>query len=414
MVTWADGANIYEVNIRQYTAEGNFKAFAEHLPRLKDMGVKILWLMPVTPISIENRQGTLGSYYACSSYTSINPEFGTMDDFKDLVKQVHALDMKIIIDWVANHTGCDHYWTKEHPEYYLKDDKGNFTERNGWNDVIDLNFGNDDMRNAMIEAMKFWVDECNIDGFRCDMAHLVPLDFWKKTRKKCDKIKSLFWLAECDEPDYLEVFDISYAWNWMHISGKLVKGEATLYSMMNVLYAYPSKYPSKLFFTSNHDENSWNGTEYEKYGPAAKAFAIFSATWQGLFLLYSGQELPNTKRLHFFDKDEIAWGAESPALHGFYKTLLSLRTNNKALHGNADFFLLSASDSDNMLAYMYKKGKSTVFVLINFSPDGQKKIMLTHPALKGKFKNIFSGLEYSFAETQEFELQEWEAIVYFV
>ncbi|TXT33545.1 MAG: alpha amylase [Chitinophagaceae bacterium] len=173
-VAWAKDATMYEVNIRQYTQEGTFKAFAKHLPRLKEMGVTLLWLMPITPISKKVRQGTLGSYYASSSYTSINPEFGTLDDFKQLVTEAHQLGFKIIIDWVANHTGWDHHWTIEHPDWMMKDEAGNFTEKNGWHDVIDLNFDVPQMRTALIDAMRFWVTECDIDGFRCDMAHLVP------------------------------------------------------------------------------------------------------------------------------------------------------------------------------------------------------------------------------------------------
>lgn len=412
-VSWAQDANIYEVNIRQYTSEGTFNAFAKHLSRLKNMGVKILWLMPVTPISIEKRQGTLGSYYACSSYTEINPEFGTMDDFKNLVHAVHELDMKLIIDWVANHTGYDHHWTTEHPEFYIKDDAGNFTEKNGWKDVIDLKYDNNEMRNAMIAAMKFWVDECDIDGFRCDMAHLVPLDFWRNARTACDALKELFWLAESDDTAYLNVFDVSYAWAWMHASEKLLKGETTLKNMVNVLLNYEKEKPfSKLFFTSNHDENSWNGTENEKYGVAAKAFAIFCAVWPGMQLIYSGQELPNNKRLKFFDKDEIEWGAETPALQGFYETLLQLRIKNKALHSNASLKILSSENSNDIFSFMLSNDENKLLALFNFSAEGRKNISLTHPLLKDKFTNIFSGLEFDFNETESFELQQWDALIY--
>jgi len=300
-VNWAKGSNIYEVNIRQYTKEGTFAAFAKHLPRLKEMGVEMIWLMPITPISQKVRQGKLGSYYACSSYTSINPEFGSLKDFKNLVNESHQLGFKIIIDWVANHTGWDHHWTFEHPDWYRKDAGGGFTEINGWHDVIDLDFSKEPMRIALTKAMKYWVKECNIDGFRCDMAHLVPLDFWINARKECDAIKPLFWLAECDEPNYHAAFDSSYAWNWMHITEKIGKQEASLHDVRNCLHNY-SQYPNqaiKLFFTSNHDENSWNGTEIEKYGKFVKAWSVFTATWKGMPLIYSGQEIPNDRRLAF-------------------------------------------------------------------------------------------------------------------
>ncbi len=250
MVDWARGANIYEVNIRQYTPEGSFAAFGKHLPRLSAMGVEIVWLMPVTPISVKERQGSLGSYYACSSYTTVNPEYGTLDDLKSLVTQVHQLGMKLIIDWVANHTGWDHHWTTEHPDWYVKDAEGSFTERNGWHDVIDLDYTSQTMRTAMIEAMRYWIQTCDIDGFRCDMAHLVPLDFWKEAKRQCEILKQLYWLGECEVTAYHEVFNTSYAWSWMHASEKVRTDAAGLEAVRNVLHDY-SQYPegaTKLFF----------------------------------------------------------------------------------------------------------------------------------------------------------------------
>jgi glycosidase len=411
-VEWARHANIYEVNIRQYTSEGTFEAFARQLPRLKEMGVEILWLMPVTPISAEVRQGTLGSYYACSSYTAVNPEFGRLDDFKSLVNEVHALGMKLIIDWVANHTGWDHHWTIEHPDWYVKDAGGNFTEKNGWHDVIDLDYHVKAMRATMINAMRFWVEECHIDGFRCDMAHLVPLGFWREARTACEAIKPLYWLAECEMVNYHEVFDTSYAWHWMHSIEDHVKGIGSLEIVRDVLHGY-SQYPAdstKLFFTSNHDENSWNGTEYEKYGPAAKAWAVFTHTWPGIPLIYSGQENPNKKRLRFFDKDTIAWSS-NPALNGFYHALLHLRKHNPALQGG-DTFILPSVYTDQLMAFMRRKGNAVVLVLLNVSDKDRLHIHVQHEWLKGSFRNIFSGLSFMFGGDEHFELQKGDYLVY--
>jgi glycosidase len=411
IVPWAKCASIYEVNTRQYTKDGSFNAFAQHLPRLKEMGIDILWLMPVTPISLSERQGSLGSYYACSSYTDINPEFGTLTDFRTLVEQAHALDMKLIIDWVANHTGCDHHWTKEHPEWYVKDEQGNFTERNGWKDVLDLDFNQPAMRHAMIEAMQYWVKEFDIDGFRCDMAHLVPLDFWIEARTACDSIKPLYWLAECEEVNYHNAFDTSYAWWWMHTTEKFVKGQTGLHELREVLHAY-SQYPqgaSKLFFTSNHDENSWNGTEYEKYGVCAKAWAVFTCTWQGMPLIYSGQENPNLKRLAFFDKDLIEWKIV-PALHDFYQRLLRLRKNNSALVEGESFIL--PVDVSFVMAYFRRKEEDIVLVLLNLSEKEKVTIPVTHEWLKGKFKQLFSDISYSFSGTETYELLPGDFLVY--
>lgn len=413
-VRWIEGTNVYEVNIRQYTAEGTFAAFMKHIPRLKNMGVKILWLMPITPIGKKSRMGSLGSYYACSSYTEINPEFGTLDDFKALVQEAHQHEMKLIIDWVANHTAWDHHWALEHPEWYKKDEHGNFKDFHGWVDVIDLNYGSDEMIAAIIEAMKFWIKECDIDGFRCDMAHLVPLDFWIVARQHCDVLKPLFWLAECEVPEYHEAFDVSYAWEWMHVSEKVVKQIASIQHMKDVLEKYQQKYLSgslKLFFTSNHDENSWNGTEYEKYGDAAKALAVFCCTWKGIPLIYSGQELPNYKRLKFFDKDQIDWQPEIK-LHDFYKSLLELRANNKAFHGSAQVVELTTGVDDKVFAYLLINDKNKVLVLLNLSSAERVCCTIQHAQLEGSYYNFSSGLQHKLHSKESFELQSWEYIVY--
>lgn len=409
-VSWIKGTNIYEVNIRQYTAEGTFQSFQKHLPRLKSMGVKVLWLMPITPISAEVRQGMLGSYYACSSYTTINPEYGTLTDFENLVNEAHSLGIKIIIDWVANHTGWGHHWVTEHPDWYMKDALGNFTEENGWHDVIDLNYDIADMRKAMIDAMMFWVKSFDIDGFRCDMAHLVPLDFWEEARSACETIKHLFWLAECEEINYHNVFDVTYAWEWMHVSEKLSKQASTVNDLYTVLHKY-SQYPKdsyKLFFTSNHDENSWNGTEYEKYSEAAKVFAVLTCTWNGIPLVYSGQELPNYKRLKFFDKDEIMW-AENIQLHQFYQTLLTVHASKCVAEGET--FNLPVSNND-VMAFIRKKGEEILLVILNFSAQEKIKISIEHEWLAGKYENIFSGLQYQFYASEAFELMDFDYLVY--
>ena len=409
-VSWANTASIYEVNIRQYTAEGTFKAFEKHLPRIKEMGIDIIWLMPITPISQVNKKGSLGSYYACSSYTKISPEFGSSNDFKDLVDAAHALGMKVIIDWVANHTGSQHEWMQANPSWFTKDAAGNFTERNGWDDVVDLNFDNPLMRIALIDAMEFWVNQFNIDGFRCDMAHLVPLDFWIEARTNLEKIKILYWLAETEDIAYHQVFDTSYAWAWMHASKKVGKELDGLQEVYNVLHQY-AQYPKgayKLFFTSNHDENSWNGTEYEKYGIAAKAWAVFTATCNGQPLIYSGQELPNTKRLAFFDKDQIEWTTELPRLHQFYKTLLTARKAFPVLQSSNVFNLPTEGA---VMAYLKQDQGQTALVVLNFSADRQH-LHVAHEAFSGRFTNLFSGLSFEFNGDSYFELMPGEYIVY--
>ncbi|WP_298391877.1 alpha-amylase family glycosyl hydrolase [Hydrotalea sp.] len=410
MVSWANGATIYEVNIRQYTPEGTFGAFAQHLPRLQQMGVRILWFMPITPIGQLNRLGTLGSYYACSSYTDINPEFGTIADFKAVVQQAQALGMKVIIDWVANHTGWDHHWTKEHPDWYVKDAHGNFTEKNGWKDVIDLDYTQSEMRKAMIAAMQFWIHTTHIDGFRCDMAHLVPLDFWMEARQQCDTVKPLFWLAETENVPYHDAFDVSYAWDWMHQTEAYVKGTAGMSNLYNTLHNY-SQYPAnsyKLFFTSNHDENSWNGTEYEKYGGAALPLAVHSFLWKGFPLIYSGQESPNKKRLSFFNKDEIEWQQPLGLAH-LYTGLAGLRQTALVMQGET--FILPVN-SNNVMAFMRHWQNEVLLVMLNLSGADKQKFTVNHPWLNGAFTNPLSGFQFIFTGPTDFELQGYEYLVY--
>ncbi len=319
-----NNSNIYEVNIRQYTPEGTFRAFAEHLPRLKEMGVEILWLMPIHPIGIPHRKGSMGSYYSISDHKAINPEFGTIADFDDMVSRIHQLGMKVIMDWVANHTAWDHVWTIHSPHFFSRDEFG-FRSPFDWTDVIQLDHNNEEQQIAMIGAMKFWVEEKNIDGFRADLAHLTPLPFWKRARTVIDEIKpDLVWLAESEDSSYAEAFDITFTWKWMHKTREVLGKENGVEQLTSFLSE--NDLPGlRLYFTSNHDENSWNGTEYEKYGVYAKALAVFSCLFKNSVpLIYSGQEAANIQRLKFFEKDQINWNTGED-LAGFYSGLLKLR-----------------------------------------------------------------------------------------
>jgi len=418
--SWINTTNVYEVNLRQYSKEGTFNAFAKELPRLKEMGVHTLWLMPITPIAKKEMKGSMGSYYACSDYTSINPELGNLNDFKNLVNDAHNMGFKLIIDWVANHTGWDHVWTKDHPEYYKKDPATNdFKRASGMDDIIELNFNNPDLRKAMIAAMKFWVKECDIDGFRCDLAFWVALDFWMEARTDLEKTKTLFWLAESDpveHADYFKAFDACYSWSWMHKTEDFYKKQLDKSLLDSILMNYNSicgPNDMLLWFTSNHDENSWNGSEYEKYGDMAKALAVFSFTWNGIPLIYSGQELPNLKRLNFFDKDPIEWKGKNE-LHDFYKALLTLKKNNPALRGgdlNVTTYLLNTGAGKSILAYLRKHGNSEVLALLNFSKE-KVRFQVNDKYVNGYYTNVFSKITNELFSETYFELQPWEYQVY--
>ena len=419
---WARQTSIYEVNVRQYTPAGTFRAFMNELPRLRDMGVGTLWFMPITPIAEKNRKGTLGSYYACSDYTAINPEFGTLEDFKELVKQAHALGMKVIIDWVANHTGWGHRWTTEHPEYYLRDSAtGDFKIASGMDDIIELDFSKPSLRKAMIDAMRFWVEECDIDGFRCDLAFWVELPFWREARHQLDAVKPLFWFGEFDElekPEYAEVFDASYTWTWMHRAKDFYQQQGSLDSLVQVLNRYDGLKNDRMraWFTTNHDENSWNGTEFEKYGDMARTLAVFSTTWPGVPLVYSGQEIGNRKRIEFFDKDTILPAPDATSFTGFYTSLLQLKKSNPALRADstAQLTKLQTTAPGQVLAYLREQGKNAVLIVLNLSAQADLHFEINDPRLSGRFRNLYSGASNDFRSDKSFEMQPWEHLIYLV
>ena len=417
-VSWAHHTNIYEVNIRQYTDEGTLAAFAVHLPRLKDMGVQTLWFMPLQPIGRYHRKGILGSYYSISDYISVNPEYGTLDDFDSIVREAHSLGMKVIIDWVANHTAWDHVWTLTRPEFFSKNESGGFRPPfPDWSDVIHLNYENKNLWLAMADAMRFWVSNFDIDGFRCDMAHLVPLDFWKYARTELDKGKSLFWLAETEEPRYHEAFDASYTWEFLHKMESYWKRETNMDGLFDVLLRYDRLFPSsaiRMYFTSNHDENSHSGSEYERLGQAARAFAVLCATWNGIPLIYSGQELPGTQRLAFFEKDPIQWTGVF-GLHNFYKILLELHSCHPAL-GAADndviTYRISNSQNEQVFSYLRKNGENEVLVILNLSAIDDLIVEITDPMISGVFKDVFLGDFNDLSLNRGLTMNAWDYRVY--
>jgi len=417
-VAWANHTNIYEVNIRQYSDTGTLNAFAEHLPRLKDMGVETLWLMPLQPIGKLHRKGTLGSYYSISDYISLNPEYGLLDDFKLLVEEAHRFNMKVIIDWVANHTSWDHVWTQTHPDFFSKNEYGDFRPPYpDWSDVIHLNYENKELWLAMANAMKFWVKNFDIDGFRCDMAHLVPLDFWEYARTELDNEKKLFWLAETEEASYHEVFDASYTWEFLHTMESYWKRETNIDGLDAVLRRYENAFPKnaiRMFFTSNHDENSHSGSEYERMGHAVKAFAVLCATWNGIPLIYSGQELPNSQRLKFFEKDPIQWTGNF-GLHNFYKTLLELHSDHPALRAadqNIRAYRIPTSEDEKIFSYLRKIQEREVLVILNLSAINDLHFEITGENISGIFRNVFTNDTIDLALNRYITMKAWDYLVF--
>ena len=424
-------AVIYEANIRQYSPEGTFDAFTKDIPQLKGLGVKVIWLMPVFPISETKRKATggadskfasempeeeqskyLGSYYAVTDYTKINPEFGTIEDFRELVKTAHENGIYVILDWVPNHTGWDHIWIKEHPEYYTQNEAGDIVHPAGtdWTDVADLNYDNQDMRKEMIEDMMYWLTDENIDGFRCDVAGDVPLDFWEQAMPQLRGVKSIFMLAENDEPKLMKgagLFDMGYGWKLHHLMKEIYKGEKSLKDYAGLLEYIKTNYESDdilMNFVANHDENSWSGTVNELYGDASHLMTAMVYMSPGMPLIYSGQEYDLDHRLKFFEKDSI------PKTKGETWDLLTklgkLKNENAALNGGKQKagYTIEETSNDKILKFSREKNGAKLTFIGNFSNEVQSEKEL----LSGIYLNALTEKKEEYKEGDEVTLQPWD------
>lgn len=378
---------IYEANIRQYSESGKFQDFTKDIYKLKDLGVKIIWLMPIHPISKTNRKGTLGSYYSISDYKAVNPEFGNKDDLDELIKEAHKHGMLVILDWVANHTGWDHKWIENKPDYYTKNENGEITdpinpstgESWGWTDVADLNFDNMEMQNEMIEAMEYWVKEHEIDGYRLDAAHSCPASFWKKSIERLKKIKNVLMLAESDGYhtggfELIELFDMSYNWSGHHVLNRIYKKENNSEDLKININRNLNDYSSKhvlMNFTSNHDENTWAGTVFDRYGDGAKTFAALTYFLPGIPLIYNGQEYGLNKRLEFFEKDFIT--KKQTDFYEFYSNLNSLKKENNLLDIDSEIkFEIIETNNKNLICYKRTKNNDSMYFVANLSEESQE------------------------------------------
>jgi len=360
---------VYEMNVRQYTPEGTFAAAQQELPRLKELGIDILWLMPIHPIGVKERKGTLGSYYAIADYKAVNPEFGTMEDFENFLAEAHKLGFRVVLDCVANHTSPDAKWINECPaDWYMRDSLGNTVVNYDWYDIAELNYGKREVWDAMADQMRFWMEK-GVDGFRCDMACEVPLEFWQETISALrEDYPGMYMLAEGEEPKLhsLSGFNSSYAWELHHMLNAIARGEKNIPELLEYIARDAERHPAdafRLMFTSNHDENSWAGTEFERMGDAAKLMAVLTFTLpNGQPLIYTGQEMGWNKRFEFFEKDHIpAW--EKNEYFDFYKWLIDVRHANPALaagdKGGA-FEVVSAEDSTLVFTRTLPDNKVTV------------------------------------------------------
>ncbi len=431
-----ESAVIYEVNIRQYSPEGTFNAFTKDIPQLKELGVKIIWVMPIFPISQTKRKATggddskfasempepeqhkyLGSYYAVSDFKKVNPEFGTIEDFRNLVKTAHENGMYVILDWVPNHTGWDHVWIKEHPEFYTQNEKGEIIdpinpetgESWGWSDVADLNYDNQDLRAAMTSDMLHWITNENIDGFRCDVAGNVPTDFWQQTIPQLRKEKNIFMLAEAWEPELLKdnLFDMCYAWEGHHIMNDIAKGKKSVADWDSYMEKVSKDYEANdilMNFVDNHDENSWNGTINSRLGDARNTMIALSYVTPGMPLIYCGDEYGLDHSLKFFEKDSI------PKTKGkewdLFEKLGKLKNNKIALAGGKQKASYKKIETSNPNVLCFERTKETEKLIYIANMSSEKTILKVD---LGAEYHDFSDENFKIAEgNNQLELNPWE------
>lgn len=410
---WTKSAAIYQINTRQFTPEGTFAAAQRQLPRLKALGVDILWLMPIHPIGQKNRKGTLGSPYSVRDYRGVNPEFGTVADLKRFVDAAHGMGMKVILDWVANHTAWDHPWVTQHPDWYARDWDGDFmpTPWWDWSDIIDLDYSKPALRREMTQAMAYWVRDVGIDGFRCDVAGAVPVDFWETARAELDAIKPVFLLAEAqDTALHRRAFDASYGWDWANATHNIGTGKADVNALIGYYSANASMWPDdvmRLMMVENHDFNSWEGTQFERLGPALTNAIVLSVVGSGIPMLYNGQEAGNTKRLAFFERDPIAW-KDSP-IADLYRRLFALKKAEPALWNaawGAPMTRVVNTAPAKVLSFVRQKDGSRVFAVFNFSAETQRVTFSDGPFV-GRYRDFDGGAAVEMTPTLRLDLKPW-------
>jgi hypothetical protein len=410
---WTEKAVLYQINTRQFTPEGTFVAAEKQLPRLKEMGVDILWLMPIHPIGEKNRKGTLGSPYAVKDYYGVNPEFGTKEEFKHFVDAAHKMGFKVILDWVANHTAWDNPMHDKHPDWYEKDWKG--AERPtpwfDWSDIIDLDYSKAGLREYMTGALKYWVKEYDVDGYRADTAGLIPLDFWENARGELDAIKPVYMLGEFDQRDiHAKAFDASYAWKWNNAMHDVAVGKSDIGALFGYYSELESAWPAeamRMTYTENHDQNAWEGTQFERFGSGLNNAIVLSFVGDGMPLIHNGQEAGNAKRLKFFEKDPIEWKAHPN--DALFKKLITFRDGHPALH-NAPWggrMVPVVNDSKmKVLTFARQKGADKVLAMFNMSGTVQTFAMSDGP-IEGTYADFAGGGAVTLTKDSKVTLLPW-------
>lgn len=399
---WSQNAVLYQINTRQFTPEGTFKAAQAQLPRLKALGVDILWLMPIHPIGKENRKGTLGSPYSVQDYYAVNPEFGTEADFKAFVDAAHAQGFKVILDLVANHTAWDNALAKQHPDWYEKtwDGKNRPTPWWDWSDIIDLDWSKPGVREHVGGAMEKWVKDFGVDGYRADVAGYVPLDFWETMRGRLDAIRPVFMLGEVQQTaHHFAAFDASYGWDWHNAAKRIAKGEANPTAFYGYYAENESLWPReamRMTYIENHDSNAWEGTLKENYGANLDAMTVLSFTGEGIPLVHNGMEACNMKRLEFFEKDPIDWKQGEGCTYGdLIKNLIVFRKANPALANGqwgARMNKVETDKPEQLFAWARQKDGNKVVGFFNFT-GAPVTAKLADGLAAGSYKEFGSGAD---------------------
>ena len=412
--SWLDTCVLYEVNVRQYTEEGTFKAFEGHLDRLKAMGVNTLWFMPIHPISETEKKGTLGSYYAVDDYTAVNPEFGTKEDFIHLVDTAHDMGFKVILDWVANHTGWDHKWVTEHKDWYECDDDGEIIFSYDWSDTAELNYENYEMRAEMIKAMQYWVEEIGIDGFRCDHAQGVPTTFWNAAVYKLKSINSeIMMLAECAASEALTTYAFDCCYNDdLYNQSRMILGGifvAPLQKSMELSTRYAQgSFPMN--YTDNHDKNSWEGTYYDRFGTSYEPLFALSFLTPGFPLVYTGNEQGYNHEIEFFEKDPVKWESELK-YEELITELATLKTTNKALlTSNREVNFIETSDP-HFLVFTRENGGEKVIYAANLMYEAVSDVTFELGIDGAKCVIHYDGTNFDF-EDKDMSFSELEGKTY--
>lgn len=410
---WARGSTIYEINVRQFSASGKFTAVTADLPRLKALGVDILWLMPIHPIGELHRKGSLGSYYAAKDYLAVNPEFGTEQDLSDLVNGAHAQGMRVILDWVPNHVSPDNPLTKTHPHFFWRDEKGNLTPPHGtdWTDVVQFDFNAPGLLDYQADVLLHWVKHFGIDGFRCDVAWGLPTPFWNEVTKRVRAVKpDALFLAEAELPQQqVAAFNLSYGFDLHHAMNQVAQGKKSASGIDEAYAKIRAHFPrggALMVFTSSHDENSWAGTEFDRMGAGYAPLAVLTFLLDGVPMIYNGQEIGLDRRLEFFERDPIVWPKETHPTTKLYQVMTQLRREHPALHTGAPMRRLDTTDNATFYVVERAVGTKKVVGIFNLTPK-DAKADLFDPALAGEWRDAFTGETVKLDALVPLDLKGW-------